>query len=56
MRLIVHNAGTKEIELATVHGSLLAQLLKRKVYDAECAGLYVSLSLGRRGAFVKVIR
>ena len=43
-----------ERTLASLHAALLTQLLKRRTYDAEVAGLSSSLVIGARGASVRV--
>lgn len=43
-----------ERTLASLHGQLLTQLLKRRVYEAEVAGLYASVGIGPRGAYLHV--
>ena len=43
-----------ERTLASLHAALITQLLKRRTYDADVAGLSSSLSLGARGASLRV--
>jgi secreted Zn-dependent insulinase-like peptidase len=56
IHLLLHSAHLSHGEraLARLHGSLLTQLLKRRTYDAEVAGLSESISLSARGAELQV--
>ena len=56
IRLMLYGAQMSAPErlLASLHGGLLTQVLKRRIYDAEVAGLYADVGMGARGASVHV--